>query len=51
VNSAVTLGAVTAVVKVAGADLAVAGVLLLLQTLEALVGKGTALDSGFFDPA
>jgi len=40
-----------AVVETAGADLAVAGVLLLPQTLEASVGTGTALDGEFFDPA
>jgi len=40
-----------AVVEAAGADLAVAGVLLLLQTLEASVGMGTALDGEFFDLA
>jgi len=37
-----------AVVEAAGADLVVAGVLLLLQTLEALVVMGTALDGEFF---
>jgi len=40
-----------AVVEAAGADLAVTGVLLLLQTLEALVVTGTALGSEFFIPA
>jgi len=40
-----------AVVEAVGADLAVAGVLLLLQTLEASVGTGTALVGEFFDPA
>jgi len=39
------------VVEAAGADLAVAGVLLLLQTLEALVVTETALGSEFFVPA
>jgi len=40
-----------AVVEAAGAELAVAGVLLLLQTLEALVVMGTALGGAFFIPA
>jgi len=40
-----------AVVEAAEADLAVAGVLLLLQTLEALVVTGTALGGEFFVPA
>jgi len=39
-----------AVVEVAGAGLAVAGI-LLLQTLGASVGTGIALDGEFFDPA
>ena len=39
------------VVEAAGANLAVAGVLLLLQTLEALVVMGTALGGEFFVPA
>ena len=50
-SSVATLGAAMAVVEAAGADLAVAGVLLLLQTLEASVGTGTALVGEFFDPA
>jgi len=50
-SSVATLGAAMVVVEAAGADLAVAGVLLLLQTLEASVGTGTALDGEFFDPA
>ena len=50
-NSVTTLRAAMAVVEAAGADLAVVGVLLLLQTLEALVGTGTVLDGEFFDPA
>ena len=50
-NSVVTLEAAMAVVEAAGADLAVAGVLLLLQTLGASVGMGTALDGEFFDLA
>jgi len=51
VNFVATLEAAMAVVEAAGADLAVAGVLFLLQTLEVLVVTGTALDGEFFVPA
>jgi len=51
VNFIVTLEAAMAVVEAAGAGLAVAGVLLLLQTLGALVVTGTALGGEFFVPA
>ena len=50
-NFVTTLEAAMAVVEAAGADLAVAGVLLRLQTLEALVVTGTALGGEFFVPA
>jgi len=40
-----------AVVEAARADVAVAGVLLLLQTSAALVVMGTVPDGEFFDPA
>ena len=50
-NFVTTLEAAMAVVEAAGAELAVAGVLLLLQTLEALVVTGTALGGAFFIPA
>jgi len=51
VNSVATLEVAMAVVEAVGADLAVAGVLLLPQTSETLVVTGTALDSEFSDPA
>jgi len=51
VNFVATLEAAMVGVEAAGADLAVAGVLFLLQTLEALVVTGTALDGEFFVPA
>ena len=50
-NFVVTLEAAMAVVEAAGANLAVMGVLLLLQTLETLVVTGTALGDEFFLPA
>ena len=47
-NFVATLEAAMAVVEAAGFDLAVAGVIFLLQTLEVLVVTGTALGGAFF---